>query len=232
VLEGLDPLEGFATEKTCGPVQVLEDGLRFEVDLASSQKTGYFFDQRANRRLLAPIVGGARVLDCFTYAGAFALHAARHGAAHVTAIDYSDDAIAAASRNAMINGLMGKVECKVANCFDLLRTWSDEKRQFDVIVLDPPAFAKSRAATEKALAGYKEINLRALKMIAPGGWLLTCSCSYHASREDFLKAVAHAAHDAHRRVRLVREGGQDADHPVHPAAPETNYLKCFLLKVE
>jgi 23S rRNA (cytosine1962-C5)-methyltransferase len=173
----------------------------------------------------------ARVLDCFTHTGGFALHAAHYGAREVLGLDISEEAVASARANARENGLAERCTFVAANVFDFLAGPVKESGAWDVIVLDPPAFAKSRSALENAVRGYKEINLRAMKALPPGGILVTCSCSQHLLPELFRKTVADAAHDAHRELREVYSGGQPPDHPVHWAMPETHYLKCLVLQV-
>ena len=228
--EGLEQVTGFARGHFLTLVEMRENGVRFLVDVAHGQKTGFFLDQKENRASLAPIVRGREVLDCFTHTGSFALHAASYGASHVTGVDVSEEACAVARRNAELNGF-DNVEFVAENAFDLLRRYYDEKRRFDVIILDPPAFAKTRGAVEGALRGYKEINLRAMKMLPEGGFLVTCSCSQHVSRQAFEDMLLSAARDAHRLVRVVEARTQGRDHPVLLAAPETQYLKFFVLQV-
>ena len=229
-LEGL-PLEtGFLRGEFDTTVEMRENGIRFLVDVAHGQKTGFFLDQKENRASLAPIVRGKQVLDCFTYTGSFALHAAKFGAEHVTGVDISEDACAIARKNAELNEL-DNVDFVAENAFDLLRRCYDEKTHYDVIILDPPAFTKTRQAVEGALRGYKEINLRAMKILPPGGFLVTCSCSQHVSEQAFTEMLLNAARDAHRQVRIVEERTQGKDHPILLGAPETRYLKFFVLQV-
>ena len=229
-LEGL-PLEtGFLRGEFDTTVEMRENGIRFLVDVAHGQKTGFFLDQKENRASLAPIVRGKQVLDCFTHTGSFALHAAKFGAEHVTGVDISEDACAIARKNAELNELTN-VDFVAENAFDLLRRCYDEKTHYDVIILDPPAFTKTRQAVEGALRGYKEINLRAMKILPPGGFLVTCSCSQHVSEQAFTEMLLNAARDAHRQVRIVEERTQGKDHPILLGAPETRYLKFFVLQV-
>lgn len=229
-LEGL-PLEtGFLRGTFDTTVEMRENGIRFLVDVAHGQKTGFFLDQKENRASLAPIVRGKQVLDCFTHTGSFALHAAKFGAEHVTGVDISEDACAIARKNAALNELVN-VDFVAENAFDLLRRCYDEKTRYDVIILDPPAFTKTRQAIEGALRGYKEINLRAMKILPPGGFLVTCSCSQHVSEQAFTEMLLGAARDAHRQVRIVEERTQGKDHPILLGAPETRYLKFFVLQV-
>ena len=229
--EGLDPQKGFLSEPFETRIRIRENDLIWEVDVATGQKTGHFLDQRLNHASIAPIVPGARVLDCFTHTGGFALHAARYGASEVTGLDISADAVHQASTNAALNGLGDRCTFKEANVFDHLTEASRKGGQWDVIVLDPPAFAKSRSALDKAWRGYKEINLRAMKCLPRGGFLVTCSCSQHMTPDLFRDMVGEAARDARRQLRTVTEGGQPPDHPVHWSIPETQYLKSLVLQV-
>jgi 23S rRNA (cytosine1962-C5)-methyltransferase len=194
----------------------------------SGQKTGSFLDQRENRLAVRNLARG-RGLDCFTFNGAFALYLAGR-CASVSGIDISADAIAIARRNAELNSL-SNTEFREANVFDALREFEQAGERFDTIVLDPPAFAKNRASVKAAARGYKEINLRALKLLNPGGVLVTCTCSYHMSEEMFLELLAAAANDAHRRVQIVEKRTQSSDHPILLGMPETYYLKCVIARV-
>jgi 23S rRNA (cytosine1962-C5)-methyltransferase len=230
-IEGLPLEKGYLYGKFDPLIQIEEHGLRFWVDVENGQKTGYFLDQRENRAALAPFVPGARVLDCFCHTGAFALHAAFYGAREVVGIDISPEAVAMAKKNAQLNGLDPVCRFKVGNVFDELRALAERRERYDVVILDPPAFTKSRQALEGAARGYKEINLRALKLIPPGGFLVTASCSQHMSSELFRAIVAEAASDTNRRLRLVEYRRQAKDHPVLVAAPETEYLKFFIFQV-
>ncbi len=229
--EGLAATKGPLWGEMRGVPEVLLDGLRLRVDVVNGQKTGLFLDQRQNWGLAGRYADGARVLDAFCYTGGFALHAARGGAASVLGLDISEDAVALARSNAELNGLEGRCAFEAGNAFDRLRGLDAEGERFDLIVLDPPSFTRSRGAVEGAARGYKEINLRAFKILNPGGMLLTCSCSYHMSEEAFRGVVNEAAQDARRRVRLVEVRTQAPDHPVLPAARETQYLKCLVLQV-
>ncbi len=230
-LEGMEQVTGFLSEPFDTNVEMVENGIRFIVDVAEGQKTGFFLDQKENRAALAPFVKDKKVLDCFTHTGSFALHAAHYGAASVTGVDISDHAVACANENAALNGVSDKVNFVEANAFDYLRAATDRKDMVDVVILDPPAFTKSRSAIEGAVRGYKEINLRALKLVNPGGFLFTCSCSHHVSQELFMKTLHDAATDAHRQVRLVEYRSQAKDHPVLLASAETQYIKCAILQV-
>ncbi|MFL6438576.1 MAG: class I SAM-dependent rRNA methyltransferase [Terriglobales bacterium] len=207
--------------------------LRFQYDAAAGQKTGAFLDQRENYVAAAKYARG-NAMDVFCYQGGFAMHLAQV-CSQVTGVDSSRAALEAAERNFGLNReslAAPEIEWMEANAFDLLRDWSDTGRRFNVIVLDPPAFAKTKRALPTALRGYKELNLRALKMIEPEGILVTCSCSHHVSQKDFLTMLAEAARDAHRRIRLLEVRGQSQDHPVISGIPETAYLKCMIAYVE
>lgn len=207
-------------------VTVTECGVTYDVDLRNGQKTGLFLDQRENREAAARYARG-RVLDCFSYNGGFAMKLAP-AATETIAFDVSEDAVARVRANAERNGL--KVDARVGNVFDELRGLDRMKERFDTIVLDPPAFAKTKSAVEKAVTGYKEINLRALKLLNPGGFLVTCSCSYNISESMFAQIVYEAAMDADTHVTLVERRMQGRDHPVLLGVPETYYLKCFILR--
>ncbi len=228
-LEGLPRATGVVYGSDPGAFVIEESGVRLAVNLVEGQKTGSFLDQRENR-IAARGYARGRALDCFTYQGAFALHLAR-GAEQAVAVDVSAPAIAQARRNAELNGATN-IEFIEANVFDLLREMEQAGERFDVINLDPPAFAKNRASIEGATRGYKEINLRAMKMLAPGGTLITSTCSYHMSEESFLNVLAGAAADAGRSVQLIEKRTQARDHPVLISMPETYYLKCMILRVE
>jgi 23S rRNA (cytosine1962-C5)-methyltransferase len=215
-----------------GPIEVAieESGASFLVDVAGGQKTGFFLDQRENRVHAAGLVRG-EVLDVFAYTGAWAVHAARRGA-NVTAVEISEPAAAAIARHAALNGVEDRCRVVTANAFDELRRLDRARARFDAVILDPPAFVKTRAALESGLAGYKEINLRAFKVLRPGGWLVTCSCSYHVGEAVLEAVVLDAARDAGRWVRLAERRSQARDHPVSLGVPETRYLKCLMLEVE
>ena len=210
------------------PVTINQHGIRFMVSPLGGQKTGAFLDQRENYLAAARVARG-RALDCFTFNGGFALHVAR-ACEEVVAVDISAEAVAAAQRNAELNNT-SNVEFRVANVFDALRDFEAAGARFDTIVLDPPAFAKNRASLKSAARGYKEINLRALKLLNTGGVLVTCTCSYHMQPEMFLEIIADAALDAHRRLQLLEVRGQSSDHPVLLGVPETHYLKCVIARV-
>lgn len=230
-LEGLPQKKGYLKGHFPTLIQVRENGLPFYADIDLGQKTGFFYDQRENRAAIKPLMQDATVLDCFCHTGSFSVHAAVYGAKKVTAVDISEQAIEVAQKNAALNQVSDKCEFMVGNAFDVLRSMSDEKRRFDVVILDPPAFTKSRHALEGAVRGYKEINLRGLKLTKPGGFLITCSCSYHMQRDLFSAVVQEAAHDAHRTIRQVEYRTQAKDHPILPASDETSYLKFLVLEV-
>jgi 23S rRNA (cytosine1962-C5)-methyltransferase len=208
-----------------------ENGVKFLVDVENGQKTGFFLDQKENRAAIAPYVKNVNVLDCFTHTGSFALHAGLFGAKSVLGIDISEHAVKCASKNAEINGLDSIVKFQVANTFDILHEFYDNDQRFDTIILDPPAFTKTKNAVQGAIRGYKEINLRAMKIIERGGYLITCSCSQHVDRDLFMDILYDAAADARKKVRVVEYRSQGKDHPVLLAAPETEYLKCAILQI-
>jgi 23S rRNA (cytosine1962-C5)-methyltransferase len=238
--EGLPESGGILAGEWHGPVFVNLDGLKFETDLAAGHKTGLYLDQQVNYRRVAELVGTSRdaqVLDGFSFLGGFGLHAARAGAAHVHLLDQSADAIAAATRNAAANGLSDRCSFETINVFDWLkaqtRTGPNEKLvpKFDLVVLDPPSFTRNRASVPDALRGYKEIHLRALKLLKPGGALATFCCSHHVDAGLFQDTVLSAAYDAHRVLRRVATYSQSPDHPIIPMIPETEYLKGFAFEV-
>ncbi|HKP37306.1 MAG TPA: class I SAM-dependent rRNA methyltransferase [Pyrinomonadaceae bacterium] len=226
--EGLESQTGILSGETPAELEIQQNGMRFLVSPLGGQKTGAFLDQRENY-LSANRFANGRGLDCFTFNGGFALHLAA-ACNSVVAIDIAEDAIAAAQRNARLNDVEN-VEFIAANVFDKLRDFEAAGEQFDTIVLDPPAFAKNRASVKSAARGYKEINLRAMKLLNPGGVLVTCTCSYHMSEEMFLEIIAAAALDARRRLQIIEVRGQSSDHPVLLGVPETHYLKCVVVRV-
>jgi len=230
-LEGLEQRKGPLRGEFDPRLIVEENGLKIGIDVAAGQKTGYFLDQRENRRAVRPYAVGARVLDCFCNVGGFALNAAAAGAASVLAVDASAEALRGTRANAELNGFAEKLQYREGNAFDVLRQLESARERFEVVVLDPPAFAKNKGALEGAVRGYKEINLRALHMITEGGFLVTCSCSYHVSPELFKAVVADAALDAGRRLRLVEERAQSVDHPIVVGYEESHYLKCLIYQV-
>ena len=226
-LEALEQTKGILAGEAPEEVIASINGLRFAFNLLEGQKTGGFLDQRENQRAAQNYAFG-RALDCFTYAGGFALHISRC-CDSVLGIDSSADALRLAQRNAELNGV-ANVEWKETNCFDFLKAADQAGERFDVVVLDPPAFARQRSNLDSALRGYKELNLRGLKILNPGGYLITCSCSYHVTEADFLEAIASAAVDAHRTVTVVERRTQGRDHPILLTVPETLYLKCLILR--
>jgi 23S rRNA (cytosine1962-C5)-methyltransferase len=229
-LEGLEPRSGFAWGDAETGVWIREDDLEFLANVAEGQKTGFFLDQRENRRIVRRLAAGRAVLDCFCYAGGFSVSAAAGGATSVLGVDLSEAALAWGWAAAQKNGLADRCAFQAANVFDLLRTMDRDGRRFGLIVLDPPAFTKGREALAGALRGYKEINLRAMKLLAPGGVLVTCSCSYHVDAPTFLDMLRGAAADAEREFRMLDSRTQASDHPILLAAKETQYLKCVILE--
>ncbi|MFN2576473.1 MAG: class I SAM-dependent rRNA methyltransferase [Pyrinomonadaceae bacterium] len=227
-VEGLESRSGPLYGDDPGEIEVAQHGLRFIVSPRAGQKTGAFLDQRENY-LAARQVAHGRALDCFTFNGGFALHIAA-SCNDVQGIDISKDAIAAAERNARLNEARN-VKFQTGNVFDALREMETSGERFDTIILDPPAFTKSRATLKSGARGYKEINLRALKLLNTGGMLISCTCSYHISEQMFLDLIADAALDARRRLQIVEKRGQSTDHPVLLGVPETHYLKCVIARV-
>ncbi|MFB3816641.1 MAG: class I SAM-dependent rRNA methyltransferase [Candidatus Methylomirabilales bacterium] len=228
--EALDLRKGFVAGEGETGVWIREGAARFFVEVAEGQKTGFFLDQRDNRQVVHSLAAGREVLDCFCYSGGFAVHAAVGGATSVLGIDVSEQALAWARRSADANGVAERVRLQAGNAFDELRRFDHEGRRFGLIVLDPPAFTKNKAAVPGALRGYKEINLRAMKLLPPGGILVTCSCSYHVDAPTFVEMLRDAGADAHRGFRLLDFRTQAPDHPILLAARETQYLKCAVLE--
>ena len=231
-LEGLSQQKGFLSEPFDTKIIINENGLKFNVDMENGQKTGYFLDQQDNRRAIQHIVKDADVLGAFTYTGTFEIHAAHYGAKSVLGIDISENAIEQAKRNAKLNDLQDIVRFETANAFDVLKQWSKDGRQYDVVMLDPPAFTKSRETIQKAITGYKEINLRGMKLIRPGGFLVTSSCTSLVSPELFLQIIDMAAKDARRKIRQVVFQTQSADHPIIRGIENTQYLKFLIVQVQ
>jgi len=235
--EGLADANGVLEGMLAGPVPILLNGLRFEVDVLGGHKTGLYLDQQVNYRRVAELAPGAQVLDCFSFLGGFGLHAARAGAAHVHLLDQSAEAIEAAKRNAAANGLAGQCSFEAVNVFDWLKTQTAVKPhekvvpKFDLIVLDPPSFTRNRASVPDALRGYKEIHLRALKLLRPGGVLATFCCSHHVDPTTFQDVILSAAYDTRHVLRRVATYSQSPDHPVIPMIPETEYLKGFAFEL-
>lgn len=228
--EGMDRVKGFIGPEFDTDVEITENGVRYIVDVKDGQKTGFFLDQKYNRRAVARLAAGHTVLDCFTHTGSFALNAASGGAARVTAADISADAIAMAQRNAERNGLTN-MDFLCEDTFELLPRLEKEGHPYDFIILDPPAFTKARRTVENAMRGYKEINYRAMKLLPRGGYLATASCSHFATEELFIRMLRSAAKDAHRQLRQIEVRQQAPDHPILWGVPETNYLKFFLFQV-
>ena len=230
-LEGLPQQKGFLSEPFNPKIIINENGLKFHVDLENGQKTGYFLDQQDNRRAIKNIVKGADVLGAFTYTGTFEIHAAHYGAKSVLGLDISENAVEQANKNAELNGLQNIVRFEAANAFDVLKQWSKEEKRYDIVMLDPPAFTKSRANIQKAITGYKEINLRGMKLIRPGGFLVTSSCTNLVQPELFLQIIDMAAKDARRKIRQVAFQTQSADHPIIWNMDNTQYLKFLIVEV-
>ena len=230
-LEGLPQQKGFLTAPFETKIIIKENGLQFYVDLANGQKTGYFLDQQDNRTAIRSIVKNADVLGAFTYTGTFEVHAAHYGAKSVLGLDISASAVEQANENARLNGLQDRCSFEVANAFDLLKQWAKEGKQYDVVMLDPPAFTKSRATIQKAITGYKEINLRGMKLVKPGGFLVTSSCTNLVPAELFLEIIGMAAKDARRKIRQVCFQTQSADHPIVWEMENTQYLKFLIVQV-
>jgi 23S rRNA (cytosine1962-C5)-methyltransferase len=235
-LEGLEQYKGWLERGFCPRgsetvVTAVENGIKYAVDIENGQKTGFFLDQKYNRRRVAELARGKRVLDCFTHTGSFALNAALGGAEHVTAVDVSETAVELAKYNAKLNGLDGKIDFICADVFDLLPRLCEERAYYNFTVLDPPAFTKSRRAVAGAERGYKEINFRAMKLLPRGGWLASCSCSHFMGRDRFESMLISAARDADVQLKLIESRGQSPDHPTLLGVPETDYLKFYLFQV-
>jgi 23S rRNA (cytosine1962-C5)-methyltransferase len=230
-LEGMEQHKGFLSAEFDTNIIITENGVKFHVDIANGQKTGYFLDQQDNRRAIEHIVKDADVLGAFCYTGSFEITAAHYGAKSVLGLDISQNAIDMCKKNAALNGLdhICKFEC--VNAFDVLKEWSKEGKQWDVVMLDPPSFTKSRATINKAVAGYKEINLRGMKLVKPGGFLVTSSCTNLVQPELFLDIIQMAATDAKRKIRQVVFNSQSADHPIIRGQENTHYLKFLIVQV-
>lgn len=228
--KGWYPLPGEAVPDFTS-TDIVENGIRYTVDFENGQKTGFFLDQKYNRLAVAKLARDKTVLDCFTHTGSFAMNAAKGGAKHVTAVDVSEFAVQCARENAEKNGLSDVMDCVCANVFDLLPELTAQPAKYDFIILDPPAFTKSRKTTARAMTGYKEINYRAMKLLPRGGYLATCSCSHFATEELFIRMLHEAAHDAGVQLRQIEARQQCADHPILWGVEETNYLKFFLFQV-
>ena len=214
-----------------GVITIKENGIFLDVDIVNGQKTGYFLDQKFNRAAVASYCHGKRVLDAFSHTGAFGLNAAKAGAKSVVCADISQEAVDLISHNAESNGVSGKLTAVCADVFDLLRQYEEKGEKFDVIILDPPAFTKSARQIQKAYGGYKEINLRAMRILSEGGILVTCSCSYYFDENTFYSMVMHAAKDSHKSVQVLQKRGAAPDHPVLVGYPQSEYLKCAVCRV-
>ncbi len=230
-LEGMEQKKGFLSEPFDARIIINENGFKFHVDLANGQKTGYFLDQQDNRKAIQHIVKDAEVLGAFTYTGTFEIHAAGYGAKSVLGLDISASAVEQANANAVLNNVDQICKFETANAFDVLKQWGKEGKQYDVVMLDPPAFTKSRETIQKAITGYKEINLRGMKLIRPGGFLVTSSCTSLVRPELFLEIIEMAAKDARRKIRQVTFQTQSADHPVVWNMENTHYLKFLIAQV-
>ena len=230
-LEGLQQQKGFLTEPFPTEIIINENDLQFYVNIENGQKTGYFLDQQDNRRSIQNIVKGADVLGAFTYTGTFEIHAAYYGAKSVLGIDISEGAVEQANKNAALNKLDHIVKFEAMNAFDVLKNWGREGRKYDVVMLDPPAFTKSRNNIDKAVTGYKEINLRGMQLIRNGGFLVSSSCTNLVSPELFLDTIEMAARDAKKRIRQVTYQSQSSDHPIIWGMENTHYLKFLIVEV-
>ena len=230
-LEGLTQVKDFLTDPFPTEIIIKENDLQFYVNIETGQKTGYFLDQQDNRRAIKEIVKGADILGAFTYTGTFEIHAAHYGAKSVLGIDISEGAVAQANKNAALNKLDHIVKFEAMNAFDVLKKWGKEGRKYDVVMLDPPAFTKSRNNIDKAITGYKEINLRGMQMLRNGGFLVTSSCTNLVSPELFLETIQMAAWDAKKRIRQVTYQSQSSDHPIIWGMENTHYLKFLIVEV-
>lgn len=231
MLEGLPVATGFLRGGGATSVEVYEGAARFCIDIARGQKTGWFCDQRENRLAAARFAPGAEVLEVFCHTGAFGVQAALAGAKSVEGLDVSEEALAFARTHALLNGVQDRCSYRAADAFDEMRQLERAGRQYDLVLLDPPAFARSKQAVPRALAGYKDVNLLGIRLTRREGFVVTSSCSHHVSELHFWQTLGRAAHDAKRQVRLLEQRGQASDHPVLASMPETRYLKCFILQV-
>ncbi len=231
VQEGMERSKGFIGEAFDTDVEITENGVKYMVDVKEGQKTGFFLDQKYNRLAIRKLCQGAEVLDCFTHTGSFALNAGMAGAKQVLGVDASEAALAQARKNAQLNGLEDTVQFQCEDVFELLPKLEKQGKQFDVVILDPPAFTKSRNSIKNAVKGYREINLRAMKLVKPGGYLATCSCSHFMDYELFTKTLHQAAGSVRRRLRQVEYRTQSPDHPILWAAEESYYLKFYIFQV-
>ncbi len=231
ILEGMEQIKGFLTEPFDTMIQIVENGVKYYVDVENGQKTGFFLDQKENRAAIHKLCKDATVLDCFTHTGSFALNAGVAGAKSVLGVDISEHAVEFCRRNAELNNLQDVVKFECHNAFDVLREWSDEGRKYDVVILDPPAFTKSRSTIKSATRGYKEINLRGMKLVNKGGYFITCSCSHFMNPELFRDTIASAAKDARVTLRQVEFRTQAPDHPILWNSDESYYLKFYIFQV-
>ncbi|MBQ6888930.1 MAG: class I SAM-dependent rRNA methyltransferase [Lachnospiraceae bacterium] len=229
--EGMERFKGFIGEPFDTKVEIIENGVKYMVDVEDGQKTGFFLDQKNNRASIHRISKGKKVLDCFTHTGSFALNAGIAGASGVLGVDASELAVAQARENAALNGLSDTVKFECADVFELLPKLEEQGERFDVVILDPPAFTKSRNSIKNAVKGYREINIRGMKLVKDGGFLATCSCSHFMDPELFAKTIKEAARGAHKRLRQVDFGTQAPDHPILWAAEESYYLKFYVFQV-
>lgn len=229
--EGMERFKGFIGEPFDTKVEIVENGVRYMVDVEDGQKTGFFLDQKNNRAAIHRFCKDKKVLDCFTHTGSFALNAGIAGASSVLGVDASQLAVDQATENAKLNHLDDKVHFQCADVFDLLPQLEEKKESFDVVILDPPAFTKSRNSIKNAVKGYREINVRGLKLVRDGGFLVTCSCSHFMEPELFAKTIREAANGAHKRIRQVEFRTQACDHPILWAADESYYLKFYIFQV-
>ncbi|MDO4166898.1 MAG: class I SAM-dependent rRNA methyltransferase [Eubacteriales bacterium] len=229
--EGLERIKGFIGEPFDTQVEIVENGVKYYVDVVDGQKTGFFLDQKYNRQAIRGLCQGAKVLDCFTHTGSFALNAGQAGAVSVLGLDASELAVEQARRNAALNGLSETVQFACVDVFDKLPELEQAGEQFDVVILDPPAFTKSRNSVKNAVKGYREINIRGMKLVKDGGYLATCSCSHFMDYELFTKTIGQAAKSAHKRLRQVEFRTQAPDHPILWAAGESYYLKFYIFQV-
>lgn len=229
--EGLERIKGFIGEEFDTDIEIVENGVKYFVDVKDGQKTGFFLDQKYNREAIQKLCKGAKVLDCFTHTGSFALNAGKAGASSVLGLDASEIGVGQARRNAQLNGLSDIVKFECVDVFEKLPELEEKGEKFDVIILDPPAFTKSRNSVKNAIKGYREINLRAMKLIRDGGFLATCSCSHFMTYELFTKTIGQAAANVHKRLRQVEFRTQAPDHPILWAANESYYLKFYIFQV-
>ena len=229
--EGMEPYKGFIGEEFPTLVEIVENGVKYQVDVKDGQKTGFFLDQKYNRLAIQKLCKNARVLDCFTHTGSFALNAGYAGASSVTGVDASQLAVDQATANAALNGLSDRVKFICEDVFDLLPSLEEKGEKYDVVILDPPAFTKSRSSIKNAVKGYREINLRAMKLVKDGGFLATCSCSHFMDYELFTQTIGQAAKNVHKRLRQVEYRTQAPDHPILWSADESYYLKFYIFQV-